>query len=132
MLFVNVRDIAWHELFHPLPFYDQTAPFAYIALLKAIESIVGLQETVLRLPSWLALIATFALIARLPETGRTTRILIAALIAGSFVTARIVTDAKPYMFEALFAFAMMIAFHPRAGGLWHRHRSGSPCSASPC
>ncbi|MFY0614396.1 MAG: hypothetical protein JXQ99_22900 [Hyphomicrobiaceae bacterium] len=118
MLFVNVRDIAWHELLAPLPFYDQAAPVAYIALLKLIHSLAGLQESLLRLPSFLALLATFALITRLPDTCRTTRILMAALLAGSFVTARIATDAKPYMFEALFAFAMMIAFHPATRGFW--------------
>lgn len=118
MLFVNIRDIAWHELFRPLPFYDQVAPIAYIALLKAIHAVAGLSEAALRLPSWLALIATFAVIARLPDTDRATRLIAAALLAGSFVTARIVTDAKPYMFEALAAFAMMVAFHPRAQGAW--------------
>lgn len=118
MLFVNVRDIAWRELFVPLPFYDQVAPVAYIALLKAIHAVAGLSEAALRLPSWLALIATFAVIARLPDTDRTTRLIAAALLAGSFVTARIVTDAKPYMFEALAAFTMMVAFHPRARGAW--------------
>lgn len=118
MLFVNVRDIAWHELLQPLPFYDQVAPIAYIALLKAIHGVAGLTEAALRLPSWLALIATFALIARLPDTDRATRLIVAALLAGSFVTARIATDAKPYMFEALAAFAMIVAFHPRATGVW--------------
>ena len=109
MLIVNVRDIAWRNLFAPLPFYDQAAPIAYVALLKLIHGLAGLHEALLRLPSLAALLVTLALIARLPGTCRTTRVLAAALLAGSFVTARIATDVKPYMFEALFAFAMMIA-----------------------
>ncbi len=118
MLFVNVRDIRWRELFMPLPFYDQVAPVAYIALLKGIYSVTGLQEAALRLPSWLALVATLALIARLPDVDRTTRILTAAMVAGSILTARLATDAKPYMLEVMFAFAMIHAFHPSAKGLW--------------
>ena len=120
MLYVNVRDISWSGLFSPLPFYDQASPVAYTALLKLIHIFAGLNEALLRLPSWLALIATFTLIARLPDTNRTVRIFTAALLAGSFVTARIVTDAKPYMLEAMFAFALLSVFHPRASGLW-RH-----------
>lgn len=120
MLVANVRAISWADVLNPLPFYDQIAPLAYVTLLKVIYSLAGLSETMLRLPSWLALIGSLVLIARLPGLDRATRLVAAAMIVGSFTTVRIATDAKPYMFEVLFALALMSAFHPQAETYW-RH-----------
>jgi len=120
MLVVNVRTIAWSDLFSPLPFYDQVAPLAYIALLKVIDSLGGLNEGLLRLPSFLALLGSLTLIARLPGTQTTTRLIMGAMLAGSFVTVRLATEAKPYMLEVFFAIALITAFHPAAMGVWTR------------
>ena len=118
MLAVNIQTIAWSELLDPLPFYDQIAPLAYVTLLKAIHTAAGLNEALFRLPSFLALVASLALIARLPDADRTTRITAAALLVGGFTTVRLATDAKPYLFEVFFALALITAFHPRAHGIW--------------
>ncbi|MCB1510754.1 MAG: hypothetical protein KDJ36_07605 [Hyphomicrobiaceae bacterium] len=116
MLLVNVRDIDWSGVFRPLPLYDQVAPMGYVALLKAIFTLGGLNEALLRLPSLLALAGAIWLAALLPETTRTVRVVTAAVIAGSFVVARAATDAKPYTFDIACAMALIVAFHPASRG----------------
>jgi len=123
MLLSNVRDMAWSALLQPPPYYDQTAPLGYIALLKVIYGLFGLNEGLLRLPSWLALAGSLALIFRLPDLDRTARLVACAVLAGSFVVARVATDAKPYMFDVFFGLALIMAFHPATTGLLARTSS---------
>lgn len=116
MLLVNVREIAWRDVLRPLPFYDQVAPLGYVALLKAIHTLGGLDEALLRLPALLALVLALWLTALLPETSRTVRLVTAGVIAGSFVVARVATDAKPYTIDIACAMALIVAFHPASRG----------------
>ena len=102
MYYVNIRDASWRELLLGLPFYDQAAPFGYSAVLKIIQSLFGMNEILLRLPS-LAGLACIAIVAsRLPGLSALERALFCILLVSSSVVFEYSTYMKHYVWEFFF------------------------------
>lgn len=116
MLLANITDGTIADLSGPLPFYDQAAPQLYLVLLKAIHALFGLNEILLRLPSWIAGVLALWLVAfRLPGLDRTERACAAAVLAGGYWFAYLMIEAKPYNFEVLWACILMAYYQGAAG-----------------
>jgi hypothetical protein len=118
MLLTNITEGTLGELFGPLPFYDQAAPLLYVLLLKLIHTLAGLNEVLLRLPSWFAGGAALWIMARrMPGLTNLERACAAAVLAGSYTFAYLTTEAKQYNFEVLCACVLMAFFQGPAASV---------------
>ena len=106
----NLYDRSFAGLFSPLD-HEQYAPPLYLLLTKALATLVGYHEWVLRLPAFLGgLVAVAALLAagRILHLGVWTALPLALLFANPTVL-RYVTEVKPYGLDLGLAAAVLWA-----------------------
>lgn len=109
-LFVNIRDASWVAMTRPLPFYDQAAPLGYLALEKAIYTVGGLNEKLLRAPSFISWITISLLAISLKSIEIKERILFAIAICSSSVVIDYGVQAKHYIVDLAFMMAVLVVF----------------------
>lgn len=101
------RDFA--GLLQPLD-YHQVAPFLFLWLEKAIVMLFGFNELALRLPAFLASLASLALFVHLSRRllAGPARVFAMALFAVSYPAARYAAEAKPYGTDLLVSLALIV------------------------
>lgn len=107
---VNVRDVQWHDILQPLPFYDQASPFLFIALEKLLYTIFGMSEHALRAPSLLAYCAMAVLALRFPGLKLAEKLIFAISLCAGVVVADYAIQAKHYLVEMLSLFLMLFVY----------------------
>ncbi|PZQ80126.1 MAG: hypothetical protein DI549_18150 [Ancylobacter novellus] len=100
-LYVNLRDAPFSSLFGTLPFYDQAAPPLYNMVGSALARLVGLNEFLLRLPSWLALVGIGALALAFPRMEKRQRAAFCLASVASYTLLTYSVQAKHYALEML-------------------------------
>ena len=116
-LYVNLRDAPFSSLFGTLPFYDQAAPPLYNMVGSALARLVGLNEFLLRLPSWLALVGIGALALTFPRMEQRQRAAFCLASVASYTLLTYSVQAKHYALEMLVIYlALYAGLAPLRGG----------------
>jgi len=105
--FVNIRDARWDQLFGLLPFYDQAAPVGYSAILKIMQAVFGLNEILLRLPSFVALALIGVVASQFPGISKLERALFCILLLSSSTLFQYSAYMKHYVWEFFFIILVM-------------------------
>jgi hypothetical protein len=95
----NIVTRSFAELFQPLA-YLQVAPIGYLLLAKASNTLLGFNDLAIRLPSLVAYLCLFGLLAR-RATGGWASVLRLALVAGAPGVIRYGFELKPYIYDVL-------------------------------